>query len=183
MGNVVTDTTIYTGKPEKPGRLQKETATYEVLDKLGICYYRLDHRETATIDDCYEVETLLDIEICKNLFLCNSSNSCFYLLMMPGNKKFDTKAVSKQINSSRLSFADAEHMEKYLNIKPGSVSVLGLMNDKDRKVTLLMDKDIINAEYFGCHPCVNTSSLKIATRDLLEKFLPYTGHVPQFVEL
>ncbi|MDF2986807.1 MAG: hypothetical protein K0R50_2317, partial [Eubacterium sp.] len=176
MGNVVTDTTIYTGKPEKSDRLQKETDTYELLDRLGIFYFRLDHRETATIDDCYEVETLLDIEICKNLFLCNSSKTSFYMLMMPGSKKFDTKTVSKQINSSRLSFADAEYMERFLNIKPGSVSVLGLMNDRDKHVTLLVDKDILSAEYFGCHPCVNTSSLKIKTIDLLERFLPYTGH-------
>lgn len=102
---------------------------------------------------------------------------------MPGNKKFDTKAVAKQIGSSRLSFAGPEYMEKYLNITPGSVSIMGLMNDRDKKVGLLIDKDITDMEYFGCHPCVNTSSLKIRTADILTKFLTYTGHSPVLVEL
>ncbi len=183
MSNIVTDTTIYTGKPDCTGRLQKETSTYELLDKLGIEYFRLDHRETATIEDCHEVEKLLEIEICKNLFLRNSAGTAFYMLVMPGNKKFYTKAVSMQIGSTRLSFANAEYMEKYLNITPGSVSILGLMNDREKRVCLLIDKDILKSEYFGCHPCVNTSSLKIKTNDLLTKFLAYTGHSPLYVEL
>lgn len=132
---------------------------------------------------CHEVEKLLEIEICKNLFLCNSAQTRFYLLVMPGDKKFDTKAASRQIGSTRLSFADAEHMERYLNITPGSVSILGLMNDREKKVGLLIDRDILKSEYFGCHPCVNTSSLKIKTNDLLTKFLAYTGHSPSYVEL
>ncbi len=183
MGNIVTDTTIYTGKPENTNRLKKELDSYELLDKLGISYFRLDHDEAMSVDDCLEVEELLDIQIYKNLFLCNSSKNEFYLLTMPGNKRFDTKIVSKQVDSSRLSFAGPEYLEEYLNLQPGSVSILGLMFDKDRKVKLLIDKDLLTDEYFGCHPCVNTSSLKIKTKDLLEKFLPYTGHSPLFVEL
>lgn len=183
MSNIVTDTTIYTGKPDCTGRLQKETGTYDLLEKLGIEYFRLDHKETNSIDDCHEVERLLEIEICKNLFLCNFAQTRFYLLVMPGDKKFDTKAVSRQIGSTRLSFAHAEHMERYLNITPGSVSILGLMNDGEKKVGLLIDRDILKSEYFGCHPCVNTSSLKIKTNDLLTKFLAYTGHSPSYVEL
>jgi len=183
MRKIVIDSTIYTGKPEDTNRLQKELDSYEILDKLGICYYRIDHYEANTVEDCLEVEELLDIKICKNLFLCNASRNNFYLLSMPGNKKFDTKKVSKQIGSSRLSFADPKDMEEYLNLKPGSVSILGLMFDKERKVKLLLDKDLLSYEYFGCHPCVNTSSLKLKTKDLLERFLPYTGHIPLFVEL
>lgn len=183
MGSINIDRTIYTAKPETADRLQKEMEAYELLDRLGIGYLRVDHDETATIEVCHEVEKLLDIEICKNLFLCNSQKNSFYLLMMPGNKKFETKAVSKQINSSRLSFADAASMEKYLNITPGSVSLLGLMHDKNYCVRLLIDKELLRLEYLGCHPCVNTSSLKIKTADILEKFLPYTGHVPEFVEV
>ncbi len=183
MGNIVADTTIYTGKPENNNRLKKEMDSYELLEKLGISYYRLDHDEAKSVEDCLEVEELLDIEIYKNLFLCNSSKNEFFLLTMLGNKKFDTKIVSKQVGSSRLSFAGPEDLEEYLNLQPGSVSVLGLMFDKERKVKLLIDKDLLADEYFGCHPCVNTSSLKITTKDLLEKFLPYTGHTPLFVDL
>lgn len=184
MTALITDTTIYNEKPKDfKNRLQKEIETYELLDKLEIPYLRLDHGETASIDVCYEVEKLLDIKICKNLFLCNSSKTNYYILVMPGEKKFDSKAVSKQVNSTRLSFSDQESMEKYLNTTPGSVSVLGLMYDKNNDVKLLMDKDILNSEYLGCHPCINTSSLKIKTEDLLNKFLNYTGHEPQFIEL
>jgi Ala-tRNA(Pro) deacylase len=183
MKTIRIDSTIYTGKPDSANRLPKEMAAYAFLDKLAIPYFRLDHDETASIEVCHEVEKLLGITICKNLFLCNSQKTNFYLLMMPGHKKFQTKDLSKQINSSRLSFADAQYMEEYLNIQPGSVSVLGLMNDKNNCVKLLIDKEVLNDEYIGCHPCVNTSSLKIRTTDLLNKFLPGTGHAPTLVEL
>jgi Uncharacterized conserved protein len=183
MKTINIDPTIYTSKPDGSGRLPKEMETYALLDKLAIPYFRLDHDETASINVCHEVEARLGIAICKNLFLGNSQATSFYLLMMPGHKKFQTRDLSKQINSSRLSFADAQYMEKHLNIKPGSVSVLGLMNDKDQCVKLLIDKEVLRDEYIGCHPCVNTSSLKIYTADLLNKFLPYIGHVPTLVEL
>lgn len=183
MDNIITDKTIYTTKPDDTNRLKVEKDTYDLLEKLDIPYCRLDHNEAATIEVCSEVEKLLGVEICKNLFLCNSQRTSFYLLMMPGNKKFLTKDLSRQINSARLSFAEAEYMERYLGIKPGSVSVLGLMNDTDGCVRLLMDKDVLKDEYIGCHPCVNTTSLKLKTADLLERFLPYTGHIPTLVEL
>lgn len=177
------DKTLYATKPADLSRLPKETATYELLDKLGIPFLRVDHDPAATTEDCFDVEAALGIEICKNLFLRNQNKTEFYLLMMAGTKKFVTKDVSKQIGTSRLSFAEADYMEKYLNITPGSVSVLGLMNDKEREIHLLMDREIAEAEYFGCHPCINTSSLKIRVSDILEKFLPYTGHKPTIVEL
>ena len=125
---------------------------------------------------CDKIDAVLGVIICKNLFLCNRQKTQFYLLMMPGDKKFKTKELSAQINSARLSFADAEDMVKYLDIEPGSVSVMGLMNDKDHAVQLLIDEDVLAAEDVGCHPCVNTSSLKMKTADVLNKFLPATGH-------
>ncbi len=177
------DRTIYTDRPDPESRLEKENRTYDILENLGIPYLRLDHGEAKTIEDCQEVDQLLQITICKNLFLCNTQKTKFYLLMMPGNKKFNTKDLSGQINSARLSFAPAEYMEKLLDITPGSVSVLGLMNDKENQVQLLIDSDIIKEEYFGCHPCINTTSLRIKTVDLLEKFLPFVKHEPIFVDL
>ena len=171
------DRQVYTGRPASlEGRLTKEILTYDMLGKLGISYQRIDHDPTATIESCHEIEELLGIEICKNLFLCNAQKTKFYLLMMPGNKKFRTALLSKQIQSSRLSFAGPEFMEKFLDITPGSVSVLGLMNDTDHNVQLLIDRDVLIPEYIGCHPCINTSSLKIRTDDLLKKFLPAVDH-------
>ncbi|OAA90503.1 prolyl-tRNA synthetase associated domain-containing protein [Clostridium ljungdahlii] len=182
MSNIYIDPTIYTTKPAD-SRLSKEMAVYDLLEKLDIPYSRIDHDVTAGIEDCHDVEKLLGITICKNLFLCNSQKTDFYLLMMPGNKKFKTKELSSQIQSSRLSFAPAEYMEKYLDITPGSVSVMGLMNDAEHNVKLLIDEDVIREEYVGCHPCINTSSLKIETKYIIDKFLSYTGHVPTYVKL
>ena len=150
------DRTLYTGRPANPaGRLNKEIHTYDLLDKLGITYQRLDHDPTATIEACHDIDALLNTNICKNLFLRNAQKNCFYLLMIPGHKKFRTAVLSKQIGSARLSFAEPEFMEEYLNITPGSVSVLGLMNDKENRVRLLIDKAILEQEFLGCHPCIN----------------------------
>lgn len=165
------------------GRIPKEERSYDLLDKLKIEYTRADHEPAATIEDCAAVEEALSVKICKNLLLTNQQKTRFYLLMMPGDKHFSTKDFSKQIGSSRLSFAPAEAMEKYLDITPGSLSVLGLMNDKDCEVSLAIDRDILSDEYVGIHPCINTSTLKISTADLIDKLIPGMGHEAIFVEL
>lgn len=167
------DKILYDGRPaDTSGRLEKEIRTYDLLDNLGISYKRLDHSAIPTIEACRDIDALLEIEICKNLFLRNAQKTLFYLLLLPGDKKFRTAALSKQIGSARLSFAEPEFMAEFLDITPGSVSILGLMNDKDHRVRLLIDKDVLSPEYFGCHPCINTSSLKLKTSDILDKFLP-----------
>ena len=175
------DPKVYTGGAE--GRIEKEMRSYALLDSLGIEYRRVDHEHADTIEACEQVEGLLECRICKNLFLTNRQQTDFYLLVMPGEKPFKTKLLSKQIGSARLSFASPEHMEKYLDITPGSVSILGLMNDKGSAVRLLVDRDLLKEEYFGCHPCINTSSLRLKTADVLEKLLPAMGHKPSFVDL
>lgn len=183
MNALIHDGTLYKTKPSPEGRLPKEMAVYELLEKLDIPYERLDHEATATIEACQDVDKLLGIKICKNLFLCNAQKTKFYLLMMPGEKKFVTKEVCRQIQSPRLSFAPAEYMEEFLGISPGAVSIMGLMNDKDKRVQLLIDKEVLEAEYLGCHPCVNTASLKLRTLDVIRRFLPFTGHDYITVEL
>lgn len=169
------DRTLYTGRPDTAGRLPKEMAVYDLLEKLGIPYVRVDHEVAPTIEACREIDALLGVEMCKNLFLCNRQKTDFYLLLMPGEKSFRTKELSAQIGSARLSFAGEAFLEEFMNLTPGSVTVLGLMNDENHRVRLLIDREILKSEYLGCHPCINTSSLKIRTRDLLEKFLPYIG--------
>ena len=177
------DCTLYTTAPPSEGRLPKEMAVYELLDKLQIPYVRVEHEPMMTVEACAGIDAILEIEICKNLFLCNSQKTKFYLVLMPGNKRFDTKTFCKQIGSPRLSFAPSEYMEKFLNITPGSVSIMGLMNDTGHAVSLYIDKDVLEQEMLGCHPCINTSSMKLKTKDVLEKFLPYTGHTYGVVEL
>lgn len=180
----IKDKTVYTGRPaDCGGRLPKEIAVYDALDELEIPYTRVDHDAIYTVEGCNEVDQLLGIMICKNLFLCNSQKTKFYLLMMPGTKRFVTKEFCKQINSPRLSFAPEEYMQEYLDITPGSVSIMGLLNDKEHHVQLVIDKDVLQEEYLGCHPCINTTSMRLPMKDMLEKFLPYVGHEYMTVDL
>ena len=175
---------LYDGRPDSvEGRLPREVRTYDYLDKLGIPYQRTDHEAADNMEACYEIDKVLGVVICKNLFLCNRQKTDFYLLMMPGEKKFKTKELSSQINSARLSFAGAEDMLHFLYIEPGAVSIMGLMNDTENEVQLLIDEDVLKDEYVGCHPCVCTSSLKLRTQDIMEKFLPATGHTAKVVHL
>ncbi|MDB6488642.1 prolyl-tRNA synthetase associated domain-containing protein [Blautia wexlerae] len=174
------------GRPENTdNRLDKEIRVYDFLDKLGVQYQRIDHEAAMTMEACEEIAHALgdNTTICKNLFLCNRQETDFYLLLMPGDKPFKTKDLSAQIHSARLSFAKPEYMEKYLDITPGSVSVLGLMNDSEKKVQLLIDEDVMKEPYFGCHPCINTSSLKFTTEDLMQKIIPALEHEPVTVTL
>lgn len=194
--------TIYNGRPvDTTDRLEREIRVYDLLDNIGVAYDRLDHAAAMTMEVCEDINaafgrmTLEEFKaessdertkhaiVCKNLFLCNRQKTKFYLLMTPGDKKFLTKNLSAQINSARLSFAGEEEMLKYLDITPGSVSVLGLMNDHDNAVQLLIDSDVLLSEYVGCHPCVNTSSLRMRTCDLIEKILPAIHHSPVIVNL
>ena len=165
------------------GRLAKEIRVYDLLDRLQISYHRIDHEAAMTMEICQALEETLGAEICKNLLLCNRQCTDFYMLLMPGNKPFKTKDLSKQIGSSRLSFASGEYMEQFLDITPGSLSVLGLMNDKENRVRLLIDEDVLKGEYIGCHPCINTSSLRIRTEDVIGKLLPAMAHDYQTVVL
>lgn len=175
---------LYKGRPaDICGREQREIDVYNLLDRLNIEYIRTDHEAADTMEDCNKIDAVLDVVICKNLFLCNRQKTEFYLLMMPGSKPFKTKELSAQINSARLSFAAPEHMLEFLNIKPGAVSIMGLMNDHNDRVKLLVDEDVLKDEYVGCHPCVNTSSLKIKTSDVFTKFLNEIHHTATVVKL
>lgn len=175
---------LYKGRPEDiKNREEREVRVYDFLDSLGIEYFRTDHEHADTMEECNRIDAVLDVVICKNLFLCNRQKTDFYLLMMPGNKPFKTKELSSQINSARLSFATPEAMLEYLDIKPGAVSIMGLMNDKDNHVKLLVDEDVLKDEYVGCHPCVNTSSLKLKTEDVFGKYLKAVNHTATTVVL
>ena len=175
---------LYSGRPQNTeGRLDKEIRVYDLLDSLGIEYERTDHIAAMTMEDCLEIDKILEVIICKNLFLCNRQHTHFYLLMMPGDKVFKTRDLSAAIGSSRLSFADPADMERYLDITPGSVSVMGLMNDTENHVQLIMDRPVVDSELLGCHPCVNTSSLRMRTADVMEKFLPAVNHEAIIVDL
>ena len=176
--------TLLQGRPaDCTGRLEKEIRVYDLLDSLEICYQRIDHDAAMTMEACIAIDQALEATICKNLLLCNRQCTDFYLLLLPGDKVFKTKELSAQISSSRLSFASGEYMEAFLDITPGSLSILGLMNDKENRVQLLIDEDILKGEYIGCHPCINTSSLRLRTEDVMQKLIPAMGHPPRTVRL
>lgn len=178
------DPTRYAGRPANPaGRIPQELACYDLLDQLGIPYDRVDHDHADTIEDCVAIEEYLGAPICKNLVLCNRQKTAFYLLLMDGQKPFRTKELSARIGSSRLSFAPAEEMERLLGVTPGSATILALMNDRDHQVRLILDKSVAEAEFFGCHPCINTSTLRLSMREMREKFLPHLGITPTVVDL
>ena len=175
---------IFNGRPKDcTGRLDKEIRCYDLLDSLNIDYRRIDHEPAMTMEACAAVDEALGGSICKNLLLCNRQCTQFYLLLLPGDKVFKTSILSKEIGSSRLSFADGSYMEQFLDITPGSLSILGLMNDKENRVQLLIDEELLKEESIGFHPCINTSSLKVKTADLMERIIPAMGHSPRLVTL
>ena len=176
--------TLMNGRPQnEEGRLEKEIKCYDLLDRLGIPYQRLDHWPADSMEVCGEIDMSLNAVICKNLFLSNRQETAFYLLLIPGNKPFKTKYLSAQLGVSRLSFGKEEYMERFLDNTPGSATVLGLMNDHENRVQLVIDRDVFRHEYFGCHPCINTSSLRLRLSDVMEKLLPAIHHEPVLVEL
>ena len=172
------------GRPENAAnRLEKEIRVYDFLDNLGITYQRVDHEVAMTMEACAEIDQVLDATTCKNLLLCNRQKTDFYLLLMPGDKVFQTKELSAQLGVSRLSFATGEAMEDFLDITPGSLSIMGLMNDNDHRVKLVIDAPVLDGEFIGFHPCINTTTLRIKTADLTDKIIPAMKHTPTIVHL
>lgn len=175
---------LVNGRPEDTaGRLEKEIRTYDFLDSLGVAYQRIDHEAAMTMEACEEIDKMLDATICKNLFLCNRQETSFYLLMIPGDKKFKTKELSSQIGSARLSFAKDTYMEEFLDITPGSMSVLGLMNDKENRVQLLIDEDVLRGGVYRLPSLHQYLESRLCTEDLLQKIIPAMEHEPIFVKL
>lgn len=175
---------LKSGRPESmEGRLEKEIRVYDLLDEIGIPFDIVEHEAVSTMEACLGIDKILGIRMCKNLFLCNRQKTQFYMVMMPDGKPFKTKEVSAQIGCSRLSFAKADAMEEHLDITPGAVSIMGLMNDKENKVQLLVDEELLDEEYLGCHPCVNTASIRLKTEDAFGKFLEAVNHKMVVVKL
>lgn len=174
---IYVDPVRYNGSPDNIEDLAEPLyKCYSFLNGLHIPFERVEHEPAMTIDACHEVDAKLGTAMCKNLFLCNRQETAFYLLLMPGMKQFKTKDLTKQIGSARLSFANENHLKELLGLTPGSVTVLGLINDRNNRVRLLIDEELLKEPKLGCHPCLNTASLAIDMKDLLEIVLPAMGH-------
>lgn len=180
--HIVTDNRIYNSRPDEI-RTEAEEKTYRYLSEKNISFSRIDHLPADTIESCHEIEKYLNADICKNLFLRNSAKTQFWLLLMCGDKTFVSKDISKKLNSTRLSFATSDEMEQYLGLTPGSASILGIINDNEKKVKIAVDKDLLDKNYFCCHPCKNTSTLKFKTEDIFDFFIPSTEHEYYIIEV
>lgn len=176
------DPEVYSGAPTEK-RDPNEMAVYAFLDKLDISYLRCDHDYANTMEDCKAVEAVLGVPICKNLLLTNRQQTDFYLLMMPGDKPFKTKDLTKQLGCARLSFASPEQMKELLGAAPGSASAFELIHDGEGKVRLVIDRELLAGEYISGHPCFSTSTIRLKRTDFLERFLPAVGHTPTVVDL
>ncbi len=173
---------IFTTAPEDK-RSKIEMDTFKTLKKLNIPFTRVDNDVAHTMEECVEIDKAMDVTVWKNIFLCNQKKSSFFLLVMPPDKELDTKILEEKIGVSKLSFATEDKMMEHLGSTPGSASIMGLMNDLDDYVQLLVDKEVAETEYYGCNVGVNTTHIKVPTKLLLEKFVPHTYHRVKIVEL
>ena len=176
---------LFHGRPQDPDHIEEENEkpVYDFLDKIGVEYSTLCHERAFTMEECERVREQIGAPVFKNLFLTNKQQTQFYLLMMPADKPFKTKYLSSQLGCARLSFATPDHMKEFLNISPGAVSPLGLIHDKGNRVNLIVDDQLLDTEAYACHPCVNTASVLISLKDLLEKVITASGHSFKFVSL
>lgn len=164
-------------------RMPLERKFYDTLEKLKIPYEQVDNDPASSMEECAEVDKAIGTEIRKNVFLCNQKKTTFFLLVMPADKAFDTSSFSKKLGVSHMSFAPQEKMLEHLGTTPGSASVAGLLTDEDDYVQVIIDKEVAEAEWFGCNPGINTSHLKFKTKDLLQKYLPAIHHRARIVDL
>lgn len=162
---------------------EKALQVCNFLDNVGIKYEAVTHAPAYTLEECRKINEIIDGTICKNLLLKTDSGKVIYLLLIKDGKRFVTKEVSKKLGCSRLSFAPDEYMENLLNTTAGSLSITSLIFDKEKKVSLAIDKDVASEEYICCHPSDNTATLKIKTEDILNVFLPTLGITPEIIEI
>lgn len=169
--------TIETGRPaDCSGRLEKECAVYDLLEQLDIPFTRADHPAAFTMEECEAVSQALHTPICKNLFLCNRQKTAFYLLLLPASKPFRTKEITAQLGCARLSFAGEEQLASLLHLTPGSATIFGLQYDTENRVQLVVDRDLLDEAYFGCHPCINTSTIRLKTSDVFDRLTHALHH-------
>ena len=177
------ETKLFKGRPAEMPCTEMENRVYDFLDSLNIDYETLKHPAAFTIEECHKIRDIVNVPVFKNLFLTNKQQTQFYLLLMPGEKVFKTKYLSAQIGAARLSFADENHMMKYLGVTPGSVTPMGLINDTNKEIRFLIDEDVKNYPAFACHPCINSASVVMTLKDLTETVIPASGHGIQWVTL
>lgn len=153
---------------------------YTLLEGLSISYEKIDHPPVYTSEQARQLIPPRPAASAKNLFLKDKKGRNHYLLVFEDSKTLRFEHLAEQIGSSRLSLASLERLERHLGVDPGAVSLLALMNDRDQKVRLLVDRDLWEKEALQCHPLDNTATLVISMGDI-RRFLHFTGHSPRLV--
>ena len=156
---------------------------YAFLNERGISYRKMDHEAVHTIEDCAAIDAELHSVTAKNYFLATKHRDRFYLCLVRPNARFKSVDISRQIASTRLSFAEEEHLARLLHVFPGAVSPMGLIFDEGKEVALLVDSGLRDVESIAFHPCDNTATLAMSGRDFFGAFLPAVGHDPRYVEI
>lgn len=165
------------------GKNVTQDKVFDLLDQLKIPYECVENEVVETMEECKELDEVLGTEIRKSLFLRNQKKTAFFLVVLPAEKQLDIKELGKKLGAGKLSFASEEYMVKYLGCHPGSASVMGTINDEEDYVKVIFDKEVADAEWFGCNPGINTAHLKLKTRDLLNKFLPKIYHKAEIIAI
>ena len=160
-----------------------ETRVYQELERLGIKYERVDNDSVETMEECIEISNKLGAEIRKTIICCNRQKTDFYLVVLPANKRFDSKLFAAMMRTARVSFASAEDMEALIGLTPGEASVMGILNDTEGKIQVVIDKAVADAEWFACNPGANTTHIRFKTKQLLNTFLPAENHKAEIIML
>lgn len=160
-----------------------EKRVYEKLNSLNISFDRVDNDKVEAMEECVEISNKLGAEIRKTIIVCNDKKTKFYLVVLPAEKRFDSKAFRDKMGCSRVSFARAEDMQEKLGVVPGNATIMSVINDKDGIVQVVIDKEVADNEFFACNTGENTRHIKIKTDDLLNKFLTDVEHEPTIIEL
>ncbi len=160
-----------------------EENVYTKLNELNIQFDRVDNDTVEAMEECVEISNKLGAEIRKTIIVCNEKKTQFYLVVLPAEKRFDSKLFRDKMGCSRVSFAKAEDMQEILGVVPGSATIMSVINDKDNIVKVAIDKEVADSEFFACNTGENTRHIKIKTSDLLNVFLPNVNHEPTIIEL
>lgn len=160
-----------------------EEDVYTKLNELNIKFDRVDNDTVEAMEECVEISNKLGAEIRKTIIVCNEKKTQFYLVVLPAEKRFDSKLFRDKMGCSRVSFAKAEDMQEILGVVPGSATIMSVINDKDNIVKVAIDKEVADSEFFACNTGENTRHIKIKTSDLLNVFLPNVNHEPTIIEL
>lgn len=160
-----------------------ETKVYQELERLNISYERVDNDTVETMEECVEISEKLGAEIRKTIVCCNRQKTEFFLVVLPASKRFDSKLFAAMMRTARVSFASAEDMESLIGLTPGEASVMGILNDPEAKIKVVVDKAVADAEWFACNPGANTTHIRFKTKQLLDTFLPAENHKAEIIML